>query len=157
MLKIEILAVGQKMPSWLTEAYAEYAKRLQAYAQFSLIEIPSAIQSKNTPAKVILEQEGKAILSRLDPKSHCIVLAIQGKCWSTEELSQQLADWQHLGQKLSFVIGGAEGMAPAVYQRAQASWSLSKLTLPHPIARLVVTEQLYRALSLLEGHPYHRG
>ena len=101
-------------------------------------------------------QESKRILSQIDASDHVVALDVIGKSWSTPELAEHLASWQQLGSDISLVIGGPDGLDPACLQRANQRWSLSALTLPHPLVRVMLAEQLYRAWTILQNHPYHR-
>ncbi len=148
-----IVAVGDRMPSWVSEGYAEYAKRLSRELPLQLVEVTA--KSRGDPAR-IKSDEGAALLAAIPKQAHVIALDGRGKTWSSEELAEQLGRWRMLGKDLAFLIGGADGLAPAVLERADQKWSLGPLTLPHPIVRILLAEQLYRAASLLGNHPYHR-
>ena len=148
-----LIAVGERMPAWVRDGCAEYAKRLSRELPLELIEV--AARSRD-PARAMAE-EGAALLAAIPKGAHAVALDGRGTPWSSEELARQLARWRMLGKDLAFLVGGADGFAPAVLDRADQSWSLGSLTLPHPLVRIVVVEQLYRAVSLLGGHPYHRG
>jgi 23S rRNA (pseudouridine1915-N3)-methyltransferase len=154
---IRLIAVGQKMPTWVDEGYHAYAKRLPPDWRLVLQQIPLAKRHKQQSRGQLLEQEGRAILKSLNATDQIIALAVDGQAWSTEQLAQQLAGWRNQGQWVSLLIGGPDGLAPCCLARANKRWSLSPLTLPHGLVRVVVAEQIYRAWSLLKGHPYHRG
>jgi len=144
------------MPGWVTDACLEYAKRLQGAFQLKLTELPLARRTKNSdPAKAIHE-ESTAIIAALPAGDKVIALDLRGKHWSTEELSRKMANWRMEGNNVSFLIGGPDGFDERCLKHAQESWALSKLTLPHPVVRIVLYEQLYRAWSILNHHPYHR-
>ena len=149
-----IIAAGDRMPSWVAEGYAEYAKRLSRDLPLQLVEVTA--KSRSDPARAKSE-EGLAMLAALPKNAHVVALDGRGKPWSSEELSEQLSRWRMLGKDLAFLIGGADGLATTVLDRADQRWSLGPLTLPHPVVRIVLAEQLYRAVSLLGNHPYHRG
>jgi 23S rRNA (pseudouridine1915-N3)-methyltransferase len=158
-VKIRIIAAGGKMPRWVQEGYAEYAKRLPREIALELLELPLGQRGQKNSAALVekaRQKEGEAMLAALSPREHVVALDVQGKAWSTEQLSAQLADWQMLGENLSLLIGGPDGLAPECLARAQQRWSLSPLTLPHPLVRVLLAEQLYRAWTLLAGHPYHK-
>ena len=138
------------MPRWVQDAYQEYAKRLPKELTPSLKEIAIAQGAKNK------EKEGEAILAAKHKNHKLVMLDVNGKPWSTEQFSQQLANWQMEGQGLSFVIGGPDGLSQSCLSQADAKWSLSNLILPHPLVRVVFIEQLYRAWTILQGHPYHK-
>ena len=147
-----LIAVGERMPAWVQEGYGEYAKRLSRELSLQLVEIST---KSRDPARVMAE-EGAALLAAIPKGAHVVALDGRGKTWSSEELATQLARWRMLGKDLAFLIGGADGLAPAVLERADQRWSLGTLTLPHPLVRIVVAEQLYRAATQLANHPYHR-
>jgi 23S rRNA (pseudouridine1915-N3)-methyltransferase len=147
-----LIAVGERMPAWVQQGFAEYAKRLSRELPLELIEV--AAKSRD-PARAKSE-EGAALLAAIPKGAHVVALDGRGKAWSSEELAQQLARWRMQGKDLAFLIGGADGLASTVLDRADQKWSLGPATLPHPLVRIVVVEQLYRAASLLANHPYHR-
>ncbi len=155
-MKIRLLAVGQGMPAWVRLGYEEYARRLSRDLRLELVEIAPAYRGKSADLQRTLREEGQALLAACRPQEHLVTLAIEGRPWSTAELADQLRGWQELGQTVCLAIGGPEGLCPSVQKAARQSWSLSALTLPHPMVRIIVAEQLYRAWSLLHGHPYHR-
>jgi len=152
-MRAHLIAVGERMPAWVQNGYAEYAKRLSRELPLELIEV--AAKSRD-PARAMSE-EGTALLAAIPKGAHVVALDGRGKPWSSEELAQQLARWRMQGKDLAFLIGGADGFAPALLDRVDQKWSLGPATLPHPLVRIVVAEQLYRAASLLGNHPYHRG
>jgi 23S rRNA (pseudouridine1915-N3)-methyltransferase len=148
-----LIAVGERMPAWVQEGYAEYARRLSRDLPLQLVEIST---KSRDPARATIE-EGAALLGAVPKGAHIVALDGRGKAFSSEELAAQLARWRMLGKDLAFLIGGADGLSAAVLERADQRWSLGPLTLPHPLVRIVVAEQLYRAASQLGNHPYHRG
>lgn len=150
-----LIAVGDRLPAWVQEGYAEYAKRLSRELPLQLVEISTKSRSRDV-ARAIAD-EGNAILASIPKSAHVVALDGRGQPWSSEDVALQLTRWRMLGQDLAFVIGGPDGLAPAVFARAQQRWSLGPATLPHPLVRIVVAEQLYRAVSQLGNHPYHRG
>jgi len=154
-VRAHLIAVGERMPAWVGEGFAEYAKRLSRELPLQLVEIST--KSRSREAARAIADEGAAILAAIPKSAHVVALDGRGKAWSSEELAAQLARWRMQGQDLAFVIGGPDGLAPAVLERAQQRWSLGPATLPHPLVRIVVAEQLYRAVSQLANHPYHRG
>jgi len=154
-MRAHLIAVGERMPAWVGEGFAEYAKRLSRELPLQLVEIST--KSRSREAARAIADEGAAILAAIPKSAHVVALDGRGKAWSSEELAAQLARWRMQGQDLAFVIGGPDGLAPAVLERAQQRWSLGPATLPHPLVRIVVAEQLYRAVSQLGNHPYHRG
>ncbi len=155
-MQIQLLAVGNRMPDWVQAGYEEYAKRLPRECELILKEIAPGKRSKNSDIPRIVKDEGERLLAAVTRDMHIVTLDIPGKSWSTEQLAESLKRWLESGQNIALMIGGPEGLADAVKERAHESWSLSKLTLPHPLVRVVVAEQLYRAWSILHNHPYHR-
>jgi 23S rRNA (pseudouridine1915-N3)-methyltransferase len=153
-MHLSIIAVGQRMPDWVQSGYTEYSKRLPSQFSLKLIEIPAVKRGGNNARAI--EEEGARVLQAITADTRVIVLDERGKSWQTRELSKAMDDWLHDGRDVAFVIGGADGHAESVRQRAERLWSLSALTLPHGMVRVVLAEQLYRAWSLLQGHPYHR-
>jgi len=155
-VRVSIIAVGEKMPDWVTEACQEYTKRLQGAFQLKLLELPLARRTKSSdPAKTIRD-ESTALLDAIPANDRVIALDLRGKHWSTEDLSRKMASWRMEGNDVSFLIGGPDGFDERCLQQAQESWALSRLTLPHPVVRIVLYEQLYRAWTILNHHPYHR-
>lgn len=143
------------MPGWVSEGYDEYARRLRGRLPLNLVEIPAVKRGSGDIARAMTE-EGRKQLAATRPQDHLVALDERGKTRTSLELSQWLAERMRSGEDLSFLIGGADGFAPEVLARANERWSLSALTLPHALVRVVFAEQLYRAVTLLDGHPYHR-
>lgn len=155
-MKVRLLAVGTRMPEWVNEGYLNYQKRLTDDVRLELVEIAAGKRAKNTDVARITEQEGAAQLAALGANDYVIALEVGGKPISTESLAESLRLWLPQGRSVSLLIGGPEGLSPAAKQRADEQWSLSRLTLPHPLVRILIAEQVYRAWTLLKGHPYHR-
>lgn len=151
-MKIELISIGKNLENWVNAGFNEYAKRIQ----LTLIEIPTPKRSKNTSIDKLKAEEAKLILQKIPDKQFAIALDERGKCWDTKTLSENLNKWQEQYQTISLIIGGPDGLDQQVRDRADMIWSLSPLTLPHGLVRVMVAEQLYRAESLLNGHPYHR-
>src|SRR5690242_8552105 len=154
-MRARIVAVGVAMPAWVAEGFAEYRKRLSRELPLELFEIKPPARGRDL--KRAMAEEGDALLAAVPRDAHVIVLDGRGSTWSSEQLAEQLKRWRMDGRELAFLIGGAEGHAEAVLQRADQRWSLGPLTLPHMLVRLLVAEQLYRAVTIVNGHPYHRG
>jgi len=144
------------MPSWVQQGYDEYAKRLPRECELVLKEIAPGKRGKNADLARIVRDEGERMLAAIPPSAHVVTLDILGKAWTTEQLAEAMRRWLAGGQAVALLVGGPEGLAEAARQRAQESWSLSKLTFPHPLVRIIVAEQIYRAHSLINNHPYHR-
>lgn len=158
MLSVTIVAIGKLKEPWLREGMAEYLKRLSAYCSPEVIELPEYRLPENpSPAQIAkgLEEEGKAILDRLR-KTPFAALCIEGKQLSSPELARFLGERQQAGGDLAFVIGGSCGLSPAVKDRAVARLSLSPMTFPHQLFRVLLAEQLYRGFSILSGGKYHK-
>lgn len=155
-MKVRIIAVGTKMPTWVEQGYAEYAKRMPRDCVVELVELPLAQRGKNTDIARAMEKEGEEMLAAIGKGEQIIALDVKGKSWSTEQLAEQMANWRMSGSNYCLLIGGPDGLAPQCLAKAQIHWSLSALTLPHPLVRILVIEQLYRACSILQNHPYHK-
>lgn len=155
-MKIFLHAVGNRMPGWVEDGYSEYARRLSGDCKLQLKEIPAAKRTGNTSARRIIEDEGQRLIESLPKNVHVVALDLKGKPWSTEQLASQLERWMQSGRDISLLVGGPDGLSAACTDRADQRWSLSPLTFPHPLVRVILAEQLYRAWSLTRNHPYHR-
>nr|WP_282601591.1 23S rRNA (pseudouridine(1915)-N(3))-methyltransferase RlmH [Pantoea ananatis] len=153
---MQLVAVGTKMPDWVQTGFMEYLRRFPKEMPFELTEVPAGKRGKNADIKRILEKEGEAMLAATGKGNRIVTLDIPGQPWETPQLAQQLERWKQDGRDVSLLIGGPEGLAPACKAAAEQSWSLSTLTLPHPLVRVLVAESLYRAWSITTNHPYHR-
>ena len=155
-MHIRLLAVGDRQPPWVDTAFAEYTARLPRPWQFRLETIAIADRRKAaTPARAKAAEADK-LLAKLKPAEQVILLDETGRQFTSRELSERVGDWQAAGADVAFIIGGPDGVSDEVFRRANMTWSLSSLTLPHGLARVLFAEQLYRAWSLTTGHPYHR-
>ena len=155
-MKITLVSVGSRMPDWVEAGVAEYCKRLPREFELRLVEIPLSQRSKTTNLTQAIAKEGEASLRAVGQADYVIALDVKGKVLGTELWAQRLGQLRDEGRNLSLLVGGPDGLAPACLARADASWSLSALTFPHPVVRIIVAEQVYRAWSLLNNHPYHR-
>lgn len=155
-MKIRLLAIGSRPDDWVRTGVATYLERLPAHLKPELVEIPLSLRSSGGDPAVAKAKEGQRIIQRLKPNEYVITLDERGKPWSSVELSRQLVRWQVEENAVALVIGGPEGLADEVRKRANQSWSLSALTFPHGMVRVIVVEQLYRAWTILQGHPYHK-
>jgi len=155
-MQIYLISIGQKMPDWVKQGYEEYAKRMPRECTLILKEIPAGKRGKNSDVKRIIRDEGERMLAALPKNCFVVTLDVPGKAWTTATLSEKMQGWLENGQDIALLVGGPEGLADSVKQLAQQSWSLSKLTFPHPLVRIVVAEQIYRAWSIINNHPYHR-
>jgi len=156
-VKARLIAVGERPPAWVAAGYAEYRKRLSHWLPLELTEIPPGQRGKGRDPARAMREEGERVLVAIPPQTRVIALDGRGKMHSSEDLAKRLEHWRSQGRDLAFLIGGPEGHAADVLTRADETWSLGPLTLPHMLVRLVLAEQLYRAAALLAGHPYHRG
>jgi 23S rRNA (pseudouridine1915-N3)-methyltransferase len=156
-MRVSIIAASSRQPAWVTAGFEEYAARLRGRCTLELVEVSLGRRKKNEPAARAVEAEGERLLTALPDGAHVVALTDAGKQWSTVELAARLRAWIGTGAPLAFLIGGPDGLATACIERAAERWSLSRLTLPHGLARIAVAEALYRAWTVLEGHPYHRG
>ncbi len=155
-MKIRLLAVGHKMPKWVSQTFNDYNKRLPKAQQIQLLEMAPVHRSKTMSAEKAKQIEGKNILAALKSSEKLIILDEHGTALSTKILAQSIKKWQMTAANIALVIGGADGFSPAVKQQAHAVWSLSLLTFPHPLVRVIIMEQIYRAYTLIANHPYHR-
>ena len=155
-MKIRLLTITHKSPSWIQEGYEEYSKRLPASCSLELVEIPAEKRTANADLKRITEREGEKMLNIIKPNHMVIALEVKGKLWTTEQLAEQLANWHQGGRNIDLLVGGPEGLSPECLKKAELSWSLSPLTFPHILVKVIVAEQIYRAYSILSKHPYHR-
>lgn len=155
-MKINLIAVGKHMPGWVETAYHEYAKRLPSECSLRLIEITAGRRTRNSDTAKLMRQEGELMLAAIPKGNRVIALDALGHSWDTPKLSHQLKTWLGCGQDISLLVGGPDGLSDNCLHAAEIKWSLSPLTLPHPLVRIIVAEQLYRAWSILKGHPYHR-
>jgi 23S rRNA (pseudouridine1915-N3)-methyltransferase len=152
---MRLLAAGTRMPAWVDAGVADYAGRLRGDFRLELVEIELGRRGSGDASRAV-EAEGERMLGAAGPKSAIVALQVGGRALSTEQLARWLDDRARLAEPLAFCIGGPDGLAPAVDKRACLRWSLSPLTLPHGLARVVVAEALYRAVSVIKGLPYHR-
>ena len=154
-MKLTILAVGDKLPAWADAATAEYIKRMPREARVELLTVKPEKRG-NQPALTLKQAEAARILEKLPAGNRLVALDEHGRQVTTRELADLLTRWMETGQDTCLVIGGADGLAPVILDKAESTLALSRLTLPHAFARVLLAEQLYRAVSLLNNHPYHR-
>lgn len=152
---MRVIAIGTRMPGWVTEGSDEYLKRMPRELSVEWVELPASKRTRDT-AELRMLDEATAIERRLKPQELIVALDIDGKTVSTENIAAALSSWQAEGAKVAFIIGGPDGLHPTLKARAVARWSLGRITLPHPLVRVILAEQLYRAWSINAGHPYHR-
>lgn len=155
-MQIDLIAVGKKMPAWIETAVKEYTKRLPRNIQFKIVEITPAIRGKNNNAENYKQKEQENIEAALSAGSIVIALDERGKSISSQQLADQLQTWNDEQQHISIIIGGADGLSDGIKNKANQMWSLSKMTLPHGLVRVMLVEQIYRAWTITQNHPYHR-
>ena len=154
---IRLVAAGTRLPGWVAEGYAEYAGRLGPELRLELVEVPVTHRGRNADVARARAEEGRRMLAAIDARMYVTALEVGGRAMSTGQLAQWLAGRMNDGRDVALLVGGPDGLDPGCLGCADGTWSLSPLTFPHGIVRVLVAEQLYRASSLLKGHPYHRG
>ncbi|MGN6804319.1 MAG: 23S rRNA (pseudouridine(1915)-N(3))-methyltransferase RlmH [Trinickia sp.] len=155
-MKLQILAVGHKMPGWIASGFDEYAKRMPPELRIELREIKPEPRTGSRTAQSVMAAERQRIEAALPKGARIVALDERGQDWTTMQLAAALPGWQQEGRDVSFVIGGADGLAPELKARAELMLRVSSLTLPHGMVRVLLAEQLYRAWSITQNHPYHR-
>ncbi|GAC1631947.1 MAG: 23S rRNA (pseudouridine(1915)-N(3))-methyltransferase RlmH [Nevskia sp.] len=155
-MRVRLIAIGTRMPDWIETGYADYAGRLPRELRLELVELPVEHRGKNADIARLREAEGAALLKAAGSEARIIAFDEHGTQPDTIGWAKALERWLQDGRDVALLIGGPDGHAPAVLAKAEAKWSLSKLTFPHALVRVLVAEQLYRAWSLLHNHPYHR-
>jgi 23S rRNA (pseudouridine1915-N3)-methyltransferase len=155
-MKCRLIAAGTRLPDWVNEGFREYQKRLRTPLLLELIEIPVATRRAGENPQRAITREGENMLAALGREDYVVALEVTAKSMTTEQLSLWFAERLREAKPLALLIGGPDGLADACRARANQSWSLSPLTLPHALVRVVLAEQIYRAMSMLAGHPYHR-
>jgi len=154
-VKLRVIAVGTRMPAWVTAGFEDYAERLPRELKLELVELPLAVRGKNADLERAKNAEGEKLLER-SRDSHRVMLDERGAAWTSPDLATRLKAWMQNGRDVSLLVGGPDGHSADVQKSADERWSLSKLTLPHALVRVLIAEQLYRAWSLTANHPYHR-
>jgi 23S rRNA (pseudouridine1915-N3)-methyltransferase len=155
-MRLTALAVGTRMPVWVNQGVQTYTKRLPRHIELQFRELPAAQRASGSTAEKLKQKEAQHLLKALPDAAYVIALDERGKSWSSTGLATQLENWMANYPNIVFLIGGADGLAESCKQRADELWSLSPLTLPHALVRVVLAEQIYRAWTLVQGHPYHR-
>jgi 23S rRNA (pseudouridine1915-N3)-methyltransferase len=155
-MQLLVAAVGQRMPAWVQQAWAEYAGRFPRGLSLELREIPLARRGRNADTRALRAAEGRALLAAAPAGYRIVALDERGRQWSTAELATQLENWMREERGVCFLVGGPDGLADECREQAHGIWALGRLTLPHPLVRVILAEQLYRAWSVTQNHPYHR-
>lgn len=156
-MEIQLLAIGTRMPGWVNDGFDDYTKRFGRDCKLTVREISSPRKSRTEDAQRIVLQEGQQLLAAVPKDSYLVALDPRGKQHTTEAISKKLDDWFQHYRTVSLMIGGADGLSADCLAASREQWSLSKLTFPHALVRVIAAEQLYRAYSMLKNHPYHRG
>lgn len=155
-MRVRLIAIGTRMPAWVGQGVDEFRVRLPREWRFELVEIPAAPRGANAVVEQLKRAEGERMLRATPAGADVIAFDERGEALSTLDWAQAVQQWQRHGRDVALLVGGPDGLAPECLARAQRRWSLSKLTLPHALVRVVVLEQLYRAWTVTQGHPYHR-
>ena len=155
-MQLLVAAVGQRMPGWVEEAWTGYARRMPPRLPLSLREIPLAKRGKNADTRRLAGDESRALYAAMPLHALTVALDVRGQPWSTETLAVKLEEWMGDGRDVGFMVGGPDGISSDILHKADTRWSLGPLTLPHPLVRVVLAEQLYRAWTITQNHPYHR-
>ena len=155
-MRILVIAVGNRMPAFVTMGFQEYQKRFPREMSLELVEIPMGHRGKNADVEKLTAQEGRLMLAQVPKGALIVTLDIPGRMYSTPELAEEVRSWKMSGRDVAILIGGPEGLSPECRKAAEKSWSLSRLTMPHPLVRIVMAESLYRAWSITANLPYHR-
>jgi 23S rRNA (pseudouridine1915-N3)-methyltransferase len=155
-MKCRLIAAGTRLPDWVNEGFREYQKRLRTPLVLELLEIPVATRRAAENPQRAIAREGETMLAAVGREDYVVALEVTARSMTTEQLSVWLAERLRDARPLALLIGGPDGLSDACRARANQSWSLSPLTMPHALVRIVLAEQIYRAMSMLAGHPYHR-
>jgi 23S rRNA (pseudouridine1915-N3)-methyltransferase len=155
-MRLQLITASNRQPGWVADAYDHYARRLGRRCPLELIEVPLAPRKAGAAVARAVDDEARRMLRQVPSGAHIVALAVDGAGWSTETLAGRIAAWRMAGAPVSLLVGGPDGLGADCLARASERWSLSPLTLPHGLVRIIVAEALYRAVSLSDGHPYHR-
>lgn len=155
-MRLHVVAIGTRMPDWVNAGFDEYARRMPRECRFNLAEVQMSARDRARAPTERMSAEATAIRTRIPRGAMTIALDERGSAWSTVNLKERLDRWMASGRDAAFVIGGADGLDAELKRYADERWSLSPLTLPHGMVRVILAEQLYRAWSMLSNHPYHR-
>lgn len=155
-MRIDLVCIGTRLPAWVDQAFESYASRMPPQCTLTLKAYPLAKRHKGGVLQRQIEQECGRLLKAIPGKSVVVALDVRGELWGTDELTTHLKTWLQSGRSVSMMIGGPEGLSKSCLEKADYHWSLSPLTFPHALARVIVAEQLFRAWSILSHHPYHR-
>lgn len=154
-MRFLVLSIGQKSPAWVTAGVRDYTSRLPD-KMLELLELPLAVRTKSSDPRRAQAEENQRLIKSIPAGSHVVALHPKGRSMSTEMLADRMREWKLQGRDLTFLIGGPEGLTDSSLQRSDEQWSLSQMTFPHMLVRVILAEQLYRAWTILQNHPYHR-
>ncbi len=154
-MRINLIAIGERMPSWVNAGFDDYARRIRG-CRFELTEIAASKRTKHVDLKRAIRDEENRLRRAIHGDTHVVALDRKGQPWSTEHLAEKMNSWRQVRPDVALLIGGPEGFSHEMLQEADETWSLSALTFAHPLVRVIIAEQVYRAWSILEGLPYHR-
>lgn len=155
-MHFRVAAIGQRMPEWVNTGWQEYARRFPRAPRLELLELPMEKRGKNPDIQRLKNIESDRLSAAVPANACAIALDVGGRQWSTSELADQMRNWMRNGRDVCFLVGGPDGMTSACVKTADQCWSLGALTLPHPLVRVILAEQLYRAWTVVNNHPYHR-
>jgi 23S rRNA (pseudouridine1915-N3)-methyltransferase len=155
-MRLVVIAAGGRQPTWVDAGFDEYSRRLRRGYSLELVEIPLGRRSKSSLGEKAKNEEGERMLKAVPTSAHVVAMTLTGRPWSTEILAERLRNWSTLGASVALLIGGPDGLSADCEAQAAEKWSLSSLTFPHGLVRVVLAEALYRAWTVNEGHPYHR-
>lgn len=155
-MRFHLVTVGTRVPDWVRDGYDDYARRLHGGARLELHAVAAAKRRGDTEPARARAEEAERLRSAVPARAYRVALDPGGRTMTTEALAQRLREWRRTGEQVAFLVGGPDGLDDGVVAEAHERWSLSALTLPHALVRVLVAEQLYRALSILHNHPYHR-
>jgi 23S rRNA (pseudouridine1915-N3)-methyltransferase len=156
MMRIAVISASARQPDWVRSGFEVYARRFGGKLALDLTEIPLPKRTRSAVLAKLVDKEGERMLAAVPAGAHVVALDERGRGWTTLELAGRLERWIERGRPVAMLIGGPDGLAPACRERADETWALSPLTLPHGLVRIIVAEAVYRGFSLLQGHPYHR-
>ena len=155
-MRIRLIAIGTRMPDWVNQGFADYASRLPKQCALELEQIRPGRRTRAAPPERAVAEEGQRMLAAVRPSERVIAMDVKGKGLTSEDWARRLQDWMQGGSDIALLVGGPDGLPGDCLARSESVWSLSQLTMPHGLVRVVIAEQLYRAWSLLSNHPYHR-
>jgi len=156
-VKIQLIAIGTRTPGWVSSGFDEYARRLPRHLALELVEVAAVNRNRAADVNRTKREEGSRLLNRVPEDSHLVALTETGTTVTTRCLASVLNTWMGSGRDVAMMIGGADGLSKDCLDRADESWSLSALTFPHALVRVIIAEQMFRAWSIISNHPYHRG